>query len=527
MSQDVLARKYRPSKFAEVVGQNHVLQSIKTILEKNISHQAYIFSGTRGVGKTTLARLIAKSLHCQERNDSFEACGKCDACKSMHNNSHIEFIEVDAASNTQVDKIRELLESSMYKPSSSKYKIYLIDEVHMLSKGSFNALLKTLEEPPEHIVFLMATTEIEKVPKTILSRCLQFHLRTVSSDELIKLLEKVLKAEKIKFDTAAIEQISIAANGSVRDALTLADQCIAFCDGKLSGDQINDLLGTIDESNIFELLENVFMGNGEAAYNSLTRLFEDQVDYENILQAILRLLHKIILQKELSNSDNSQVATLANNIQKDVGQLFYEITLDGLSKFSIHPNPRQAVEFAVMRMLTFSSLNKNGEIETEKKNFDGLAIKETTIDNNQKYSSADEKKQPQKEKINHLITRDEWNKTYFELELSGIIQQMFASFELKSFCKNSVVFIKDANVEAPTKNIQGKFIEVIQKKFAISPELFFEDGQPDFSPQEWKNENLRIQQNKNLSDFKKTKIISEYLDAFSATVDINSISKNK
>ena len=185
MSQDVLARKYRPSKFAEVVGQNHVLQSIKTILEKNISHQAYIFSGTRGVGKTTLARLIAKSLHCQERNDSFEACGKCDACKSMHNNSHIEFIEVDAASNTQVDKIRELLESSMYKTSSSKYKIYLIDEVHMLSKGSFNALLKTLEEPPEHIVFLMATTEIEKVPKTILSRCLQFHLRTVSGLSLI------------------------------------------------------------------------------------------------------------------------------------------------------------------------------------------------------------------------------------------------------------------------------------------------------------------------------------------------------
>ena len=169
----------------------------------------------------------------------------------MHNNSHIEFIEVDAASNTQVDKIRELLESSMYKPSSSKYKIYLIDEVHMLSKGSFNALLKTLEEPPEHIVFLMATTEIEKVPKTILSRCLQFHLRTVSSDELIKLLEKVLKAEKIKFDTAAIEQISIAANGSVRDALTLADQCIAFFDGKLSVDQINEILWTIDESNIF------------------------------------------------------------------------------------------------------------------------------------------------------------------------------------------------------------------------------------------------------------------------------------
>ena len=527
MSQDVLARKYRPSKFAEVVGQNHVLQSVKTILEKNISHQAYIFSGTRGVGKTTLARLIAKSLHCQQRNDSFEACGKCDACQSMYNNSHIEFIEVDAASNTQVDKIRELLESSMYKPSSSKYKIYLIDEVHMLSKGSFNALLKTLEEPPEHIVFLMATTEIEKIPKTILSRCLQFHLRTVSSDDLRKLLEEVLKTEKIKFDTPAVEQISIAANGSVRDALTLADQCIAFCDGRLSGGQINDLLGTIDESNIFELLENVFMGNGEAAYSSLTRLFEDQVDYENILQAVLRLLHKIIVQKELSNSDNSQIALLANNIQKDVSQLFYEITLDGLSKFSIHPNPRQAVEFTVMRMLTFSSLNTNDEIETEKKNFDELILQEAVIDNHQKYSSDDEKKKPLKDKISDLITREEWNKIYYDLELSGIIQQMFASYELKSFTKKAIVFIKLIHFDAPTKNIQSTFIKVIQSKFDVKPELFFEDGQPHRSPQAWKNENLQIQQNKNLSDFKKTKIISEYLDAFSATVEINSISKNK
>lgn len=249
MSYQVLARKYRPSTFSEVVGQEHILKALENSIQHNKLHQAYIFSGTRGVGKTTIARVFAKCLNCQKADmPMLEPCNECTACMEIKDGRHIEFLEVDAASRTGVDDMRELLESVQYKPANARYKIYLIDEVHMLSKSSFNALLKTLEEPPPHVMFLMATTEAEKVPKTVLSRCLQLNLKVIPETQIREHIQSLLDLENINYDDESLNLIANSAQGSIRDGLTLLDQAIAHGNGALESDQVKALLGTIDQS---------------------------------------------------------------------------------------------------------------------------------------------------------------------------------------------------------------------------------------------------------------------------------------
>ena len=273
MSYQVLARKYRPSNFSEVVGQEHILRALENSIEHNKLHQAYIFSGTRGVGKTTIARVFAKCLNCQNGEmPQLVPCDQCSACLEIKAGRHIEFLEVDAASRTGVDDMRELLESVQYKPANARFKIYLIDEVHMLSKSSFNALLKTLEEPPPHVIFLMATTEVEKVPKTVLSRCLQLNLKVIPETQIYDHLESLLKLESIKYDEESIRLIANSAKGSIRDGLTLLDQAIAHGNGLLDAEEVKALLGTIDESYIIELVNQVALSDGDGAvsYTHLT-----------------------------------------------------------------------------------------------------------------------------------------------------------------------------------------------------------------------------------------------------------------
>ena len=268
MSYQVLARKWRPKSFDELIGQESTVQALSNALDQNRLHHAYLFTGTRGIGKTTLARILAKSLNC-EKGTSSKPCLKCNVCKGIDAGRYPDLIELDAASNTQVDNMRDLLENSQYAPSSGPYKIYIIDEVHMLSKSAFNAMLKTLEEPPEHVKFILATTEPNKVPITVLSRCLQFNLRQMSSESIALYLEKILKDEKINFDESAIKIIAKAASGSMRDALSILDQAIAYSEEKIEIEKVNEMLGTLNNEVISKLLTAIAKQDGE-------KLFKDR-----------------------------------------------------------------------------------------------------------------------------------------------------------------------------------------------------------------------------------------------------------
>ena len=328
-----------------------------------------MFSGTRGVGKTTIARVFAKCLNCQKGDmPQSEPCNECTACKEIKAGRHIEFLEVDAASRTGVDDMRELLESVQYKPTNARYKIYLIDEVHMLSKSSFNALLKTLEEPPPHVMFLMATTEVEKVPKTVLSRCLQLNLKIIPETKIQDHFKSLLDLESIQYDEDSLSLIANSAQGSIRDGLTLLDQAIAHGNGLLESDHVKALLGTIDQSYIIELINQVADSNGDGAYMALNKITELNVEYEQVLKIIISVFHKISLHQQLQDSEDNDIKQLADRIDPQIIQLHYEIALNALSKFHVHPHPKQALELCILRMLAFQPLSEGAAPIIEKKN---------------------------------------------------------------------------------------------------------------------------------------------------------------
>ncbi|MDC0410516.1 DNA polymerase III subunit gamma/tau, partial [Gammaproteobacteria bacterium] len=357
MSYEVLARKYRPSNFEEVVGQPHIIQAIVNSIASNKIHQAYIFSGTRGVGKTTLARILSKCLNCLSSEEPVtKPCDKCTVCDEIKNGRHLDFLEIDAASKTGVDDMRELLDTVQYKPSSGRYKIYLIDEVHMLSTSSFNALLKTLEEPPAHVIFIFATTDPEKIPKTVQSRCLQLNLKTINKDDLEMHLQNVINSEQIEHDKNSLSLISESAQGSVRDALTLLDQSIAHGNGSLKEEDVKELLGTIDDSLISDLIDAVVSGDAENTFNIFYKIEELTPEYENVLKHIISFIHKVSLEQALQNSNNEPIKIIAQAVDREFIQLIYEIAVNSYSKFSIHPNPKEALEICLLRMLAFNPL---------------------------------------------------------------------------------------------------------------------------------------------------------------------------
>ena len=296
MSYQVLARKWRPNDFSEVVGQEHVVQALSNSLDNQKVHQAFVLSGTRGVGKTTIARILAKSLNCEEGLDS-NPCGKCPTCLSIAEGSFMDFQEIDAASSRGVDDTKQLLETVMHMPSSSRYKVYLLDEVHMLSTQSFNMLLKTLEEPPEHVIFILATTLPEKIPATVLSRCLQFNLKNLTNKQLIERLSYILKEEDIDFDINAIEQIARAGRGSLRDSLTITDQAIAFCEGRLSDEAVANMLGTLPSDNVLKLITNIAQRDPKSLLKYLNEINQLSIDYFRLMDLILENLQLLSFAK--------------------------------------------------------------------------------------------------------------------------------------------------------------------------------------------------------------------------------------
>lgn len=362
MAYQVLARKWRPHTFKEMVGQSHVLQALINALDQSRLHHAYLFTGTRGVGKTTLARIFAKCLNC-ETGISSVPCGSCSACRQVDAGAYIDLIEVDAASRTRVEDTRELLENVQYAPASGRYKVYLIDEVHMLSSHSFNALLKTLEEPPPHVIFLLATTDPQKLPATILSRCLQFNLKAMSPERIVGHLHKVLEQENIRHEEAALWALARAAQGSMRDALSLTDQAIAFGQGRISTADVQAMLGATDREVVFSLLEALARGDASALLDCVKQTAEHNPDYSELLAELLSLLHRMCLVQavpdycendaEDAGQELQRIKQLAAEITAEDVQLFYQIALMGRKDLVLVPDARQGLEMILLRMLLF------------------------------------------------------------------------------------------------------------------------------------------------------------------------------
>lgn len=358
MSYQVLARKWRPKSFSEVVGQQHVLKILSNALSLGRVHHAYLFSGTRGVGKTSIARLLAKGLNC-ETGITATPCGVCDNCRDIEQGRFVDLLEIDAASRTKVEDTREILDNIQYLPTKGRFKVYLIDEVHMLSRSSFNALLKTLEEPPEHVKFLLATTDPQKLPITILSRCLHLHLNVLDTSLIAEQLSHILQLEQIESDSKAIQLLAKAANGSMRDGLSLTDQAIALGNGKVEAESVAMMLGTLDKSIPFSLVESLYHGDGNALMQQINVAATQGVDWDNLLADSIALLHQIALLQVVPTalgdySDNEdRIRFLAQYMAPNDIQLFYQILLMGRKELAYAPDKKVGVEMSFLRALAF------------------------------------------------------------------------------------------------------------------------------------------------------------------------------
>jgi DNA polymerase III subunit gamma/tau len=362
MSHQVLARKWRPRNFVDVVGQEHVVRALANALDTGRIHHAYLFTGTRGVGKTTLARILAKALNCLGADGSggitSKPCGVCTACKDIDAGRFVDLLEVDAATNTKVDEMRELLETAQYAPVSGRYKVYIIDEVHMLSKSAFNAMLKTLEEPPGHVEFILATTDPQKLPITVLSRCLQFNLKNLAPALLATHLAHILATEKISFEPAALDMLGRAGEGSARDALSLLDQAIAYGAGEVKADQVAAMLGVLDQTYLFSMLQQLANGDAKALLAEIAGLGERSVSFELTLKDLAGVLARMALVQSagadaVEGPDAAKIVEIAAQLTSDDVQLFYQIALLGRRDLALAPDEQSGFTMTLLRMLSY------------------------------------------------------------------------------------------------------------------------------------------------------------------------------
>ena len=443
MSYQVLARKWRPRSFATMVGQEHVLKALINALDADRLHHAYLFTGTRGVGKTTVARIFAKSLNC-ETGVTSQPCGQCSACNEIDDGRFVDLIEVDAASRTKVDDTRELLENVQYAPTRGRYKVYLIDEVHMLSTHSFNALLKTLEEPPPHVKFLLATTDPQKLPVTILSRCLQFNLKRLSVEMIEGQLQHILAQEEVSADPPAIRQVAEAADGSMRDALSLLDQAISYGGGALRDEEVRAMLGTVDRKHVGRLLQALADNDAAALLAGVHELAQQGTDFTVVLAELVSHLHKLALAQQVPNAvdqgaDGELLSDLTARIAPEDVQLYYQIGVNGRRDLPYAPNPRAGLEMILLRMLAFRPVEAGAPAQASspsKPSPQSLPPAKPQVQQAPS-SPAPQRSQPRQESVqtgsDGLFA---WNDTIDRLGLQGMVQQLAV---------NSVLTGRDGN----------------------------------------------------------------------------------
>ena len=428
-----LARKYRPRTFTEVVGQEHVVRALTNALTQNRLHHAYLLTGTRGVGKTTLARIIAKALNC-ETGITATPCGVCGACKEIDGGRFIDLIELDAASNTQVDSMRELLENALYAPTSGRFKVYIIDEVHMLSRNAFNAMLKTLEEPPEHVKFILATTDPQKIPVTVLSRCLQFMLKQIPPPVIRAQLEKVLGLEGVAAEPGALNLIARSAQGSMRDALSLLDQAIAHGAGKVEEGAVRDMLGAVDASYLYTLLEALAARDGPALLAQADALEARGLSFESALQELASLLHRIAVAQTLPETvadddpERERVLKLAQVLTPEDVQLFYQIALRGRGDLPLAPDEYAGFTMTLMRMLAFlPESGKGGGARPQSRPASAAASTRSAPLRAAEPTPAAAPVGPRK------LAPEAWPDTVAQLKLGGMARMLAQHCALKSF----------------------------------------------------------------------------------------------
>jgi len=463
MSYQVLARKWRPRSFESLVGQEHVVKALTHALDQKRLHHAYLFTGTRGVGKTTLARILAKSLNCETAGISSKPCGKCSACLEIDAGRFVDLIEVDAATNTKVDEMRQLLENSVYAPTRGRFKVYVIDEVHMLSTSAFNAMLKTLEEPPEHIKFILATTDPQKIPVTVLSRCLQFNLKHMPAVAIAEHLKKILEQENVPAEPAALRLLAHSANGSMRDALSLLDQAIAYGAGNVTEAQARAMLGAIDDTFLYSIVEALARGDAGAVLAAAKDMQERNVSFDGALQELATLLHRIALAQTApdalteEDAERERLVRLAQTLDAEDVQLYYQIAIHARQDLPFAPDEYAGFTMGLLRMLAF---------RVEEPRPAGAA----------QAKSAPQAPRPAAQAPGQFD--GDWPKLVRSLKLTGVAGQLAQASELKRFERDLIELrVAPASRHLAEKNYQDKLRAVLESHFGRPTRLALEIGE--------------------------------------------------
>jgi DNA polymerase III subunit gamma/tau len=548
MSYQVLARKYRPRSFDTLVGQAHVVQALKNALDQKRLHHAYLFTGTRGVGKTTLARILAKALNC-ENGISSSPCGTCSACTEIDQGRYVDLIEVDAASNTQVDNMRDLLDNAQYAPTQGQFKIYIIDEVHMLSKSAFNAMLKTLEEPPEHVKFILATTDPQKVPVTVLSRCLQFNLKQMPSASISEYMEKILKEEAIHYEINAIYLIAKAANGSMRDALSILDQGIAYCGGTIEEATIKKMLGAIDQSYLFNLIQGVIDQDGQKVIEIAKHMDERNLSFEAALNDLANLIQIISVTQaipeslEVSYLDRDQVIALSKKISAEQLQLLYQITILGRRDLYLAPDEYAGFTMTLLRMLSFAPqdavIGKNPAITKNDVAHSATKMESAAISKDVSSETFEIKKKIEvTHEIDEAISDKEiskeavpfngnWRELVDQLKL-GLVKALAQQSELVSFKNNEIILsIADEHKHLLNEAYQKKLELSLSEHFSQRIKLVILQKGANNSPLKQKQEERSTLMKDTENAILQDQFVKSLLTEFNAEIIPSSIKPNQ
>jgi DNA polymerase-3 subunit gamma/tau len=556
----VLARKWRPKSFSELTGQDHVVRALTNALEQQRLHHAYLFTGTRGIGKTTIARILAKALNCRTGITS-SPCGICSACTEIDEGRFVDLLEVDAASNTQVEKMRELLENALYAPTTARYKIYIIDEVHMLSKSAFNAMLKTLEEPPEHVKFILATTDPQRIPVTVLSRCLQFNLKQIPPALIAAHLRHVLAQEQISCDAISLQLLARAAQGSLRDALSILDQAISFGEGKIEEVGVRDMLGAIDQSYLYDLLDGLARKDGARMLAIADAMETRSVSFDAALQDLGSLLHRIALAQIVpagiaeDTPERERLFALAQVFTAEDIQLFYQIAIHGRGDLSRAPDEYAGFTMTLMRMLAFmpqdfpQALSPSTPAAPVKPGADGSAT-ERGVDAKAKYSSPSAAAEPiakpaaskpvgavagaetlvveiaagQPDADTSLFPR-EWIAVVQELKLSGLAKMLAQNSEVKRVASNEIEFcVPETHKHLLNKDYQDRVQMALRAHLGKPVRLKFSVGMvTGMTPAELENREKQERQSQAITAVESDPFVREMVEQFDAKLIVSSI----